>query len=57
MKDNEMNPALAQLTATEEKREILPGMTVEEIRSLYFDANALREPPYRVFQPNGDGHR
>jgi hypothetical protein len=57
MKDNEMNPALAQLTATEEKREILPGMTVEEIRSLYFDANALREPPYRVFQLNGDGHR
>ena len=57
MKDNEMNPALAQLTATEEKREILPGMTVEEIRSLYFDANALREPPYRVFQLNGDDHR
>lgn len=57
MKENETIPALAELTAPDEKREIFPGMTVEEIRSLYFDANTLREPPYRVFQLNTDGHR
>ena len=57
MKENETIPALAELTAPDEKREIFPGMTVEEIRSLYFDRNALREPPYRVYQLNGDGHR
>ena len=60
MKDTkENNPALTALAEPEEKQvtEIFPGMTVEEIRSLYFDANALREPPYRVFQLNSDGHR
>ena len=57
MKENETISALAELTALDEKREIFPGMTVEEIRSLYFDRNALREPPYRVYQLNGDGHR
>lgn len=39
------------------KTEIYPGMTVEEIRAMYFDSDALREPPYRIFQLNGDGHR
>lgn len=40
-----------------EKKEIAPGMTVEEIRAVYFNADALREPPYRVFQLNSEGHR
>jgi len=39
------------------EKEIVPGMTVEEIKSLFFDANALKEPPYRVYQLNSDGHR
>lgn len=52
--------ALAALTAPEtetEKIEIAPGMTVEEIRAMFFDASALREPSYRVFQLNSDGYR
>lgn len=38
-------------------KEVFPGMTVEEIRAVYFDKNALREPDYRVYQLNSDGHR
>lgn len=51
--------ALAQLTEAEHEqvREIAPGMTVEEIRAVYFNSDALKEPPYRVFQLNSDGHR
>jgi len=53
------NPALAALVEPEQeqKTEIAPGMTVEEIRALFFDSSALREPPYRVYQLNSDGHR
>ena len=59
MKDTkEIDPAFAAIADDEKKEmEIFPGMTVEEIRSLYFDKNALREPAYRVFQLNSDGHR
>ena len=41
----------------ENQMEVMPGMTVEEIRAVYFNADALREPAYRVFQLNSDGHR
>ena len=53
------NAALAAMTAPEPdaKVEIAPGMTVEEIRSLFFDADALQEPAYRLFQLNSDGYR
>ena len=54
MKDTQ-NPV--ELTEQEQVKEIAPGMTVEEIRAVYFNADALREPPYRVFQLNSDGHR
>ena len=37
--------------------EVVPGMTVEEIRALYFNGDALREPRYRVYQLNTDGYR
>ncbi len=37
--------------------EIVPGMTVEEMAALYYDAQALREAPYKVYQLNSDGHR
>ena len=37
--------------------EIMPGMTMEEIRALYFDSTALVEPAYRIYQLNSDGHR
>ena len=37
--------------------EVFPGMTVEEIRAVFFNADALKEPPYRVFQLNSDGYR
>lgn len=54
-----IDPALAALAEPEQEqaKEIAPGMTVEEIRAVYFNADALKEPAYRVFQLNSDGHR
>ena len=40
-----------------ENNEIFPGMTVEEMKALYFNADALKEPPFRLYQLNSDGHR
>lgn len=58
MKGKDFNPELAALVEPEEtKTEVFPGMTVEEIKAVYFNADALREPPYRVFQLNSDGYR
>lgn len=37
--------------------EIFPGMSVEEIKALFFDRSALREPAYKVFQLNTEGYR
>ena len=53
------NETLAALMAPEKEPafEVAPGMTVEEIRAIFFDADALREPPYRVYQLNSEGHR
>lgn len=45
---------------TNEKNNVMepfPGMSVEEIRALYFDADALVEPAYKVYQLNSDGYR
>lgn len=54
-----IDPALAALAEPEQEqaKEIAPGMTVEEIRAVYFNADALKEPAYRVFQLNSDGYR
>ena len=60
MKDEmTFDPALAALVEPEKEQatEIAPGMTVEEIRAVYFNADALKEPAYRLFQLNSDGHR
>ena len=37
--------------------EIAQGITAEEMRALFFDKDALREPPYRVFQLNSKDKR
>lgn len=37
--------------------ELLQGVTTEEIKSVFFDTDALVEPPYKVFQLNSSGHR
>ena len=37
--------------------EIAQGMSVEEMKALFFDADALREPNYRMYQLNSKGHR
>ena len=60
MKDEKtIDPELAALVEPEKEQatEIAPGMTVEEIRAVYFNADALKEPAYRLFQLNSDGHR
>lgn len=51
--------ALVALMAPEpeQAKEVFPGMTVEEIRAVFFNADALKEPPYRVYQLNSDGYR
>lgn len=36
--------------------EIVPGMTAEEMKALFFD-KAMIEPPYKVWQLNSKGHR
>ncbi len=38
-------------------QEIAPGLTAEEIKALFFDADALREPVRRLYQLNGNGRR
>ena len=55
----QVDSAIAALAEPEQEqaKEIAPGMTVEEIRAVYFNADALKEPAYRVFQLNSDGHR
>lgn len=39
------------------EKELTTGITAEQIKSLFFDADALRKPAYKVYQLNGDGHR
>lgn len=59
MNEKELNPAFAELAEPEKEsaQEIFPGMTVEEIKAVYFNADALREPLYRIYQLNSDGYR
>lgn len=57
MKENTIDPAFAAMAEPEPAKEIAPGMTVEEMRAVYFNADALKEPAYRVYQLNSDGHR
>lgn len=37
--------------------EIAQNITTEEIKAMFFDANALRVPPYRLMQLNSRGNR
>lgn len=39
------------------KFEIAPGMSVEEMKAVYFNADALREPPYKVYRLDAEGYR
>jgi hypothetical protein len=57
IKQNESGCADLVAPETEHVQEVFPGMTVEEIRAVFFNADALKEPPYRVFQLNSDGYR
>lgn len=40
-----------------EPQEIVPGLSVEEMKAIFFDSAALIEPSYRVYQLNSKGHR
>lgn len=37
--------------------ELLPGMTAEEMKAVFFDKAALVEPNYKVYQLNSKNHR
>ena len=52
----EQIPLVPELEKIEPK-EIVPGLSVEEMKAVFFDKNALIEPSYRVFQLNSKGHR
>lgn len=59
--DDEQQKIVAGLDAVEIEQpagafEIVPGMTVEEMKAMFFDG-ALIEPPYKVWQLNSKGHR
>ena len=51
--------ALAAMLADDETKvvDIAPGLTAEEMKAVFFDADALKEPPCRLYQLNGEGHR
>lgn len=55
--DEAMLAALRGETEKEQPREIFPGMTSEEIRAVYFNHDALREPPYRLYRLDIEGYR
>ena len=59
MKEQDTNAALAELLAPDQPPvvELAPGLTREEMKAIYFDADALREPPYRLYRMNEGGHR
>lgn len=37
--------------------ELAPGLTAEEMKAIYFDSDALKEPPYKIFRMDDSGHR
>lgn len=49
--------ALANEEVEQQQREIAPGLTVEQMKALFFDAASLREPAYRLYRLDGEGHR
>lgn len=58
MEENTQKALAAMLADDEEKVvDIAPGLTAEEMKAVFFDADALKEPPYRLYQLNGEGHR
>lgn len=55
MENNKFLKAL--LEGEKNETELVPGLTAEEMSAVYFDANALKEAPYKLYQLNGEGHR
>lgn len=60
--NEEQKQIIPELEAIEQEEnggvfEIVPGMTVEEIKTMFFDENTLIEPPYKIWQLNSKGHR
>ena len=49
-------PTIPEMQAIEPK-ELIPGLSVEEMKAIFFDKAALVEPSYRVYQLNSKGHR
>ena len=55
---NQKQTALDALMEQEPmKTEVAPGISVEEIRAAFYDFDALREPPYKVYQLNTESYR
>ena len=54
-----INPALAELLAPDQPPviEIAPGLTAEEMRAVYFNRDALKEPPYKLYRMTEGGYR
>lgn len=54
---NDQQPDILGVSEPSRAYEIAEGMTTEEMTSMFFDKEALIEPPYRVWQLNSKGHR
>lgn len=54
---NNQQPDILGVAEPSRAYEIAEGMTTEEMTSMFFDKEALIEPPYRVWQLNSKGHR
>lgn len=55
----QMMPSFVEVNPEEKTGafEIVPGMTVEEMKAMFFDDGALIEQPYKVWQLNSNGNR
>jgi hypothetical protein len=57
MKESENKNELTQYMGESVAYEIAPGMTVEEVKAMFFDASALVETPQQIYRLDRAGHR
>lgn len=57
MKESENENEVTQYMGESVAYEIAPGMTVEEVKAMFFDASALVETPQQIYRLDRAGHR
>jgi len=56
-KESEKNNEVTQFMGEAVSYELAPGMTVEEVKAMFFDENALVEAPRQIYRLDRAGHR